>query len=385
MNRKVAVIGATVMAAGWSVFLVAGGDGSTFDTAIRVMGSVGILGVVFLVFKPGGGDNEMVHPGDPPFDADVYDSVSPARGVIITLTIALTAGSLYYRLSQDSYLHQTSAFFIGLPAILAITLALTPRSKSATGMIMKGMTLALLLSGVVLQEGVICILMAAPIFYAVGAAIGVPIDHARKKKRSQVSVVAVLGVAAVIMSLEGVTPATSFPVDDSVTVTRTVSGSVRDVRSALARAPRFEVELPAYLKLGFPRPVAAHGRGLDVGDRRVITFGDESPMEPMAAETGRHHHHGTPVVEPGQLVLEVARVEPGRIVFEQVGDQTAYTHWVSLERSIVEWDAVDANTTRIEWTLEFERRLSPAWYFAPWQRYAAKLAAGYLIDTAATP
>jgi hypothetical protein len=226
--------------------------------------------------------------------------------------------------------------------------------------------------------------MAAPIFYAVGAAIGIPIDHARKKKRSELGVFAILGVVALVMSFEGVTPATSFPVKDSVTITRTISAPAHEVRAALARPPHFDGELPAYLKLGFPRPVGARGRGLEVGDRRVITFGNESPMEPMVAEAGPHDH-GAPPVGARQLVLEVVSVEPGRIVFEQVGDQTAYTHWVSLDRSIVEWNALSAGTTRVEWTLEFARRLSPAWYFAPWQRYAAKLAAGYLIDSAATP
>ena len=37
------------------------------------------------------------------------------------------------------------------------------------------------------------------------------------------------------------------------------------------------------------------------------------------------------------------------------------------------------------WTLSYRRRLDPAWYFAPLERYGVGLAAGYLIETLATP
>ena len=39
----------------------------------------------------------------------------------------------------------------------------------------------------------------------------------------------------------------------------------------------------------------------------------------------------------------------------------------------------------MRWTLRYKRLLDPAWYFGPWERYAAKLTADYLIQTVATP
>ena len=41
--------------------------------------------------------------------------------------------------------------------------------------------------------------------------------------------------------------------------------------------------------------------------------------------------------------------------------------------------------TQVTWTLAYERALDPAWYFGPWERYATRLAAGYLIDAVARP
>ena len=59
---------------------------------------------------------------------------------------------------------QTGAFFVGLPAILAITVALSPRAKTLTGTTFKAVTFGLLLSGVLVGEGFVCIVMAAPLF-----------------------------------------------------------------------------------------------------------------------------------------------------------------------------------------------------------------------------
>jgi hypothetical protein len=61
------------------------------------------------------------------------------------------------------------------------------------------------------------------------------------------------------------------------------------------------------------------------------------------------------------------------------------THFLSWRSARVEWEAIDAQTTRVTWTLQYRRDLDPAWYFGPMEHYATQLAAGYLIDTVATP
>jgi hypothetical protein len=61
------------------------------------------------------------------------------------------------------------------------------------------------------------------------------------------------------------------------------------------------------------------------------------------------------------------------------------THYLNWEASRVEWQPIDAGSTRVTWTLRYRRGLDPAWYFGPMERYAMHLAAGYLIDAVATP
>lgn len=387
-----------VVAVVWSVYLVmseVNGDGGTFAVVVQIMGSVGILYALFLVTRPtkrgilevlGVFREDVVPEGNG--DHKEASSVA-ARWAIITITLALAIGGFLYRLSQDSLLHQSAAFFIGVPTVLAITLALTPKAKSATGIIVKGLTLALLLSGVVFFEGFVCVLMAAPLFYLVGIAVGIPIDRARRRRKSQGRTYSIIGVALLLLSVEGVTPATSFSQRESVEVTRTVNAPTADVVRTLASTPTFDESLPFYLQLGFPRPVSASGSGLKVGDRRTIVFGKESPMEPMGASepggTSGHHREGPLQDGGGVLELRIVQSEEGRVVFEPIHDATAFTHWIAWGRSVVEWERVGAISTQVTWTLRFKRRLSPAWYFGPWERYAARMAAGYLIDTVVTP
>ena len=186
---------------GWTTFLVTQDPDDPvgfFPTVVRLMGSLGILLALYLVIKPrhrGILDASAVRDGDRLAGTDGSPDEEPstkARGAFIAITLALAFGGIAYRFIQQTDLHQTSAFFIGVPAVMAIALALTPKAKSATGMIVKGLTLGLLLSGVLLGEGFVCIIMASPLFYLVGVAIGIPIDRARKKKRSETPVFSIV-------------------------------------------------------------------------------------------------------------------------------------------------------------------------------------------------
>jgi hypothetical protein len=381
-----------LIAIGWSVYLIAAEvhiRSNGFAVAVQVMGSLGILFALFLVMKPEPSADEVRQPvGDSDSSSKEVmpgsSSLGAGRWALVTITVALAVGAIAYHLMHGSSLHQSVVFFIGVPAVLAVILSLTPKAKSATGVIVKGITLALLLSGIVFAEGFVCILMAAPLFYLVGIAIGYPIDRVRRRRQSEGKVYSIVGVALLVLSVEGAVPGTSFPKHETIRVTRSIDASVDEVRHALASTPEFDKSLPFYLRLGFPRPVGATGEGLEVGSRRTISFGDESPMEPMGQS---HHHSPAPVASDGGgvLELEIVRSNHHSVVFKPTSDTTAFTHWIGWGRSIVRWRAVDGDTTEVTWTFHYERRLSPSWYFGPWQRYAATKAVGYLIDTVATP
>jgi len=285
------------------------------------------------------------------------------KWVWLTIIAAAAAGSIYYHLLQTHGMGQTAALFIGIPAMIAAICVITPKPKSATGTAVKAVTLFLGLSGILLGEGFICILMAAPVFYLVAVVIGLLVDWYKTRGH----VLSCLVILAVIqLSTEGTLPSLSFTREEVVTTERIVAATPQQIDSALSTAPRLGGDLPAYLRLGFPRPVSATLYGSAPGDRNVIHF---------AGGEGK----------PGDLVLQIAEHRPGLLDYRALSDTSHVAHWLAWEESKVEWEPLDASHTRVRWTLRYRRLLDPAWYFRPWERYAVRLTAQQLIVDAATP
>jgi hypothetical protein len=287
--------------------------------------------------------------------------ISSAQWSLVGITLALAVAAVLYRVLVLGRLEQTAGLFIGLPTVIAIILALTPRAKSVTGLILRGTTIALLLSGPLLGEGFICILMAAPLFYLVGAVVGLIIDNQRKKSQRLYAVVL---LPLLLSSLEGTTPALTFPKRERVTVTKSIAMSAAALEEALAHPPRFAGPMPRFLRLRFPLPVESRGEGLTNGAPRVIHF---------AGGEGK----------PGDLTLRVADRGPGAVTFETVSDKSKVAHWLTWRASRVTWRPLRGDRTEVTWTIVYDRELAPAWYFGPWEHYATRLAADYLIDSVA--
>ena len=288
-----------------------------------------------------------------------------ARWTLAVVILAVATATALYRLLVQGKLEQTASLFIGIPTLLALLVLFAARPVRLTGTILKAITLGLLMAGMFLGEGVICLLMSAPLFYAIGVLVGSGIEAARRRGRETIAS-CLLVLVLVPMSFEGVTPGLSFPREERVTVEREVAASPAEVARALAATPHFTGPLPVFLRGGFPRPVAASGVGLSPGSLRTVHF---------AGGEGR----------PGDLVLTVAEAAPGRIRFHTLSDRSKVAHWLAWEDAVVEWSPAGPGRTRVRWTQAFRRDLDPAWYFRPWERYAVRLAAGYLIESAAAP
>jgi hypothetical protein len=139
------------------------------------------------------------------------------------------------------------------------------------------------------------------------------------------------------------------------------------VARALSSSPRVHTTLPRLLQIGFPRPLAAYGNGLNQDALRTIHF--------AGAE-------GDP---PGDLVMKVAETRPGYVRFVTVSDTSKLTQWLLWRSSEVSWKVIDRTHTEISWRVDFDRQLDPAWYFTPWERMAVKSAAEFLIEANAIP
>ena len=295
--------------------------------------------------------------------------------VTLAATIAAVAiASILYRQVAHWALEQTAALFVGVPALLAIVVVFAVSPRSAVGVACKAVTIGLLTSLVFLWEGVLCVLMSAPLFYAVAVYVTGFIAHTRTDYDNPQSWVSCIALLAVVpMSLEGVSDRTSLNRHEEVTVTRTVTAGAQEVERALFEPPRFDRAMPLYLRAGFPRPVSTRVERSNGPSRWVVRLrGGEmklNGMEPRA----------------GDLVLELVESRPGFLRWRAVSDDSHMTHFLSWEESTVEWQPAGDGNTQVTWTLRYRRGLDPAWYFGPWQRYAAGLAARYRVDAVATP
>lgn len=292
--------------------------------------------------------------------------------VLISLIVLLAILGFQMTLTRHPHLfYASAALYIGVPLLLALAFTLTDKAQSAMGATMKGITITLLMSAPVLQEGFICILMAAPIFYLVGALAAWAVDHARRKQVSNKRVLAhpvIIGLA--LLSFEGTTESLSMNRQQLVSAERIVAATPAEVERQLARPMALDREIPFVSRI-FPQPVSNQGQGLSVGDMRSSHL------------VYKKHIWFNAVT--GDTVFRVSARSPQHAVFTLISDDSYISHYLRWQTSTVRWQAVDAGHTRVTWEIAYERKLDPAWYFGPLQRFYVGLAAGALIDNLATP
>lgn len=294
-----------------------------------------------------------------------------SRWPLFFTVLVLGITGLVYTLLRKHHLHDSAALYMGLPLILALGLSLTQKAKSLMKATMKVITIALLLSAFVFQEGYICILFASPIFYAVGASIAYSIDRARKRRNKNTTLqAAALATIAGVLSLEGTTDLTTIPRNNEIAVSKVINASLGDVRNQISKTPQFGQNKPVFLKI-FPYPAEMSGHGLKVGDERKAKF------------IAYKHIWWTKV--EGDLVLKISESTQNRIKFDVAKDDSYLSHYLKWQSSEVLLEPLDKNHTKVTWKLSYQRILDPAWYFSPMQHYAVSLAAEELINHVATP
>lgn len=280
--------------------------------------------------------------------------------LILTVGLTLVLASALYFLIQKTSARYSAVLFVGLPIVIALSVFLLPKSQSRYVTMGKIITVFLGLSFWFLGEGLICILMAAPLFYIAGSAA-----VASYEEVNRVATPAFIAIL-VIICLEGIHPALSFNREHSVSTQEIVPLSVAVVSKNLSGNPDFtELPLDIMLRLGFPVPVSATGTGLATGDIREFTF----KRRDGELETVR---------------FKVAFGDESHVQLVPIFDNTVISQWLRWQGTQIHWEAVTENSTKVSVNMQFERRLDPVWYFAPLQMWIVGKAADVLIDHAQT-
>jgi len=259
----------------------------------------------------------------------------------------------------------SALLYIGIPTFIAIAFAHTSSSKSVMGSTLKAITFVILISGPLLQEGFICMVMAAPILYIVGALAAWPFDHYRKKKSNASRVnTFILPTVLVFMSMEGIFDETSFNRLNTVEHTQVINGSIEDVKRKIATSRPLEKPDSLFVRL-FPQPDIIHADGIAMGDQHWV---DISYLKWIYWNEKR-----------GQVHFEVTQHLDNFIRFSPVKDDSYLSSYLTWKDTTISMQAVSENTTQVTWRISFQRDIDPAWYAQPLQRYAMTVAAQVML------
>lgn len=253
-------------------------------------------------------------------------------------------------------LEQGVLLFVTLPMLVGFVAALLPLPLHPIGKALLFTTICLIESFVVFSEGVICVLMAAPLFYGFAILGAVAVDLSMNRARGQRAFVWVgLPLASLLLG-----PPAPHPVIE-VRVEQFVPGVDPTELQVRLAAPREDVGagIPWMLKL-FPQPVEMRGSGIDPGDLREIYF---------AGGEGK----------PGWLRVEVTERTADQVRFEVLEDSSHIAHWLAWQDDVIGWEAVDGGT-QVTWTTRYRSELAPDWYFGPAERLAMRYALHSRLD-----
>ncbi len=137
------------------------------------------------------------------FGGDDLPNNSPtankARIALAAIIAVVAVASVAFRWISGYGLQQSAALFVGIPAILAIAAVFSPSPRSATGVACKAVSIGLLVSLIFLGEGMLCVLMSAPLFYLVAIVVGLAVDYLRRdSKRAGGTVMSCVALLALV-------------------------------------------------------------------------------------------------------------------------------------------------------------------------------------------
>jgi hypothetical protein len=250
-----------------------------------------------------------------------------------------------------------AVLFVGLPALLALAIAFLPPARSLHGAVASVTTFALLLASILLQEGAICVLLSAPLVFAVTHSVAAMTRRLERRQQG-----AFLLPIVLILSLEGIFPGWRVAPLQTVEAVATVRGDAAEVAARLEGGPDFaDAHKPLLLRTGMPVPDHAVGAGLEPGDRWTFDY------------------RGSPIVTE-VVARDRATVGDGEVAFTVVHDGAKTARWLTWEQATLRWSENGDGTTEVAIAITFERGLDPSWWFGPIENGFVGAAAEYLLD-----
>ena len=166
-----------------------------------------------------------------------------------------------------------------------------------------------------------------------------------------------------VASLEGTHAQLTVERYNLVEVEKVIAAPAHVVAARLQQPVQLENKSLSLLSL-FPFPEITHE-----GDRQRMHFVYKKHIWFTAVE--------------GDVNVQITERGDNYIHSQVVSDDSYLKNYLDWKTSRVEWQAIDANHTKVKWSIGYDRKVDPAWYFGPLEAYTVELVADMLIDNTA--
>jgi len=218
-------------------------------------------------------------------------------------------------------------------------------------------------TSILLREGFVCVVFFMPIYLLIVNLIMFVYLSIEKNKKSKLHSVG-LSALFILMSFEGTTNFLSFDRELSVQVSQKTALSVDQIKTNLAMP--FELEKDRHwMLMMFPMPYHIEAGSLNAGDIHTMKT--------------RYHRWFFTNTHEGEAQLLIEKVNDNAIRTKILKDTTYFSNYIKLHGTEIQFDPV-ADGTEVTLTIHFQRKLDPAWYFQPLQKFAFSRMGEFLIE-----
>ena len=287
---------------------------------------------------------------------------TPINHFWVIMLICAFAFGVVYRATVHAGMVQTYAMFCGIPLVIGVLVAYLTRTASGLGTTIKVVTILLCAVCPLVGEGFVCILMAAPLFYAF-AVLGYYIVAAimktvRPNRRG--GPLAILLVPFVMAMLTSDRTHIDNPATNTIVDEIFVAASPDRVMRTIAQTDVAAPDFPIFLKLGFPLPTR-----LERAPNGLTRMHFDPRSEPWP---------GTNTIVSQQTIDPVQHT----ITYEIREDGTKLARWLTLRRTGFEI-VPRRNGCLLRQRTTYEQRMQPGFYWNTVENFAMGQMHGYAL------
>lgn len=297
---------------------------------------------------------------------------------IALLLLLIAVFSISIRLLGHYKIHASALLYIAIPFVIALALTIFT-NKTHNGHwaskywnITRDALIVMLASSVVLFEGFVCVAMFLPIYFFM-IMLALLSEYiwriSREKSHGKLSML-ILPALILVSSLEGTHPKLSLNRLNQVSASTVVDAGIAEIKENLTKPIQLGTSRPWFLKI-FPMPYRINAESLNPRDVHEIHY--------------RYQRWFFMNTHEGRALLKIAEVGDNHIKTEFIEDNSYISNYMTLRGTHIRLQPITESKTRVTLTIAFERKLDPAWYFGPLERYGIRKTADYLITEVIAP